>query len=115
MIVMERTISISAFRKKLSSYSEESILLSRHAELRCELRDISKKDIVENIRNPHRLKQFGLQDSVKRVYDCWFEYSKNLGHHYVIVLNGNVLVVTVVKIRTRWQKRVESYAKKIQR
>jgi hypothetical protein len=107
-------MNIDDFKKKLASYSPENIHISAHASLRAEMRGISHKEILSNISNPVRLKAFSLESASESKYNCWFEYSNTLGHRYVIVLNGIALVVTVIKIRRRWQKRVESHVKKIQ-
>lgn len=44
-------------------------------------------------------------------YNCYFKYSNTLAHRYVIVINAKVVVVTVIKIRKKWQRRMEKYAK----
>ena len=107
-------MNLEEFKRKLSSYRHEDVVITPHAALRAEIRNISKEDIIDNIVNPKRLKTFGLENEREKKYNCWFEYGKNMGQFYVIVLNGKSIVVTVIKIRTRWQKRVENYVKKLQ-
>lgn len=70
-------------------------------------------EVRQNIINPKRLviaeKQFAERGEEK--YDCWFDYSKALAHRYVIILTkSQVRVVTVIKVRKKWQEKVERYA-----
>ena len=101
--------------KKLRAFSIEDIIISEHAMVRIKQRQLDINEIKENIINPKRLKyaikQFPLKKGEAK-YDCYFDYSKNLCHRYVIVIRKNIIVVTAIKINRRWQNIVYSIKKK---
>lgn len=74
--------------------------------IRIKQRQLDINEIKENIVNPIRLK-FAIKQSSPRKgeekYDCYFDYSKNLCHRYVIVIKDNIIVVTAIKINRKWQ------------
>ncbi len=92
--------------KKLTSYSKKDIIISKHAMIRIKQRQIDAEEIKENIINPKRLKyaikQYS-QSQGEEKYDCYFDYTKNLCHRYVIVIKNNIIVVTAIKINRKWQ------------
>ncbi len=88
------------------------IVFSEHALLRAEERKIDLKEIEQNIRDPERLIHVREEDER---FTCWFAYSGSLGHRYTIHINADTLIITVIKIRPRWQREVEKHAQKIPR
>ena len=98
---------------KLKKYSTEQIIITEHAKLQAAFRQVDLDEIRENILNPRRLvyaeKQVAKKDNEEK-YDCYFGYSKTLCHRYIIVINQNCIVCTVIKINRRWQYKVEKNA-----
>ncbi|MEM4331038.1 MAG: hypothetical protein QW273_03465, partial [Candidatus Pacearchaeota archaeon] len=93
----------------LKNYKEEDIILTKHAEFQAFVRNVSLKDIKENILNPSRLVYARQQESKKEneeKYDCYFAYSKHFYHRYVLTLNRKIIIVTVIKINRDWQKAI---------
>jgi len=92
--------------QKLTSFSKNDIIISKHAMIRIKQRQIDIAEIKENIINPKRLRYAIKQTSHNKweeKYDCYFDYSKNLCHRYVIVIKNNIIVVTAIKINKKWQ------------
>jgi len=100
--------------QKLKEYKENEIIITTHAQTQAFSRGISLKEIKENIINPKRLfyaiKQEALFEGEEK-YNFYFGYSKTQCHRYIIVLNHECLVCTVIKLNRRWQKTAERYAK----
>ena len=99
---------------KLKKYKKEDIIFTKHAEEQAIFRGISFNEIRENIINPKRLYYAARQEAEKvgeEKYDCYFGYSKTQCHRYVLVLNKNCIVCTVIKINRRWQRITEKCAK----
>ena len=46
-------------------------------------------------------------------YDCYFDYSKNLCHKYILVIKNNIIVVTAIKINRKWQNIISKKISKI--
>jgi hypothetical protein len=100
-------IKIEDFKKKLREYSSKDIVVTGHADIRALARGIDLEEVKRNICNPEKLvyveKQDSRKDNLKR-YGCYFAYSENYCHKYVIVLNGKVIIVTIININRNWQK-----------
>jgi hypothetical protein len=92
--------------KKLALFTKEDIIISNHAMIRIKQRQLSIDEIKENIINPKRLK-YAIKQTTKKEreekFDCYFDYSKNLCHRYVLVIKNNIIVVTAIKINKKWQ------------
>jgi hypothetical protein len=100
---------LEGFKTKLSSYQKEDIKITDHAELQAFVRGIDLEEVKENLLNSERLVYFKEQDSQRKhekKYDCYFAYTKNLYHRYILTLNGKILIVTVIKINRDWQKAI---------
>ena len=73
----------------LKSYSKEDIIFSNHAIIRIKQRQIDIKEIKHNLIYPDKLKfalkQYSYKKSEEK-FDCYFDYSKNLCHRYIIVI-----------------------------
>ncbi|MEM3374533.1 MAG: hypothetical protein QXE31_04905 [Candidatus Woesearchaeota archaeon] len=96
---------------KFKNYSLNPIIISKHTEIRLIQRDINKKDIIENILNPTRLKIAIRQESLRKSeekFDCYFKYKKNFYHRYIIALNSNIIIITAMIIRRRLKKFFEN-------
>ena len=100
--------------RKLPQYNKKSIIITNHAEEQAIFQGIEIKEIKENIINPKRLYFAGKQptkNEYEEKFDCYFEYSKTRCHRYVVVINNKCIVCTIIKIKRRWQRMVEKYAK----
>lgn len=100
-------------KKKLKKYKETDIIITDHAEYQAIFRNIDLGEVKENITNPKRLEVAEKQKSKKpkeEKYNCYFGYSKNRCHRYVLVINGKCIVCTVIKINRRWQHEAEKKA-----
>lgn len=103
-----------AVRQRLVRLKKENIIISSHALAQAMFRGITIEDVKENIINPARLCYAIRQEARKpgeEKYDCYFGYSKALCHRYVLVINGNCLICTIIKVNRRWQRRAEKHAK----
>ena len=99
--------------EKLKNYSKEQIIITNHAKLQAAFRQIDLDEIRENILKPKRLVYAERETAEKEgeeKYDCYFGYSKTLCHRYIIVINQNCIICTVIKINRRWQYKVEKNA-----
>lgn len=96
-------------KKRLKEFRKEDIIITDHALVRIIQRQISEKEIIENLINPERLYVAIKEESSNKEekFDCYFNYSKRLCHRYVIVIKNNFVVVTVIKINTVWQNIAE--------
>ncbi len=105
---------IEELKRRLSNYTEEQIIIKEHAFVRGIIRQICEEEIKTNIRNPERL-QYAIRQEARHAheekYDCYFDYGKNQCHRYVLVINRNCIVCTVIKINRRWQEYAERKAK----
>jgi len=73
------------------------------------IREVELEEVRENIINPKRLVYARRQEATKESegkYDCYFAYSKHLYHRYALVVNGKVIIVTIIKINRDWQKAI---------
>jgi len=89
--------------QQLKEYNEKDIVISRHAKIRANQRQISLKAVKENILNPKRLKYAELQDVKQKRYGCLFAYGKLRYHKYVLCLKKKCIVVTIIDRKQRWE------------
>ena len=102
-------MDLEELREKLKGYKKEEIIITNHAELQAIVREIDLEEVKENIIFPTKLVFARKQEAKERnkeKYDCYFAYSKHLYHRYALVLNGKVLIVTIIKINRDWQKAI---------
>lgn len=101
-------------KEKLVRYKREQIIITNHAVEQAIFRGINIEEIKENIINPQRLsfaeRQIAENENEEK-YDCYFSYSKTQCHRYIIAINSNCIICTVIKINRRWQYRMEKHAK----
>lgn len=100
--------------EKTRKYAQNDIVITDHARLQATVRQIDLEEVKRNILNPVRLVFAEKQTAAganEEKYNCYFKYSNTLAHRYVIVINAKAVVVTVIKIRKKWQRRMEKYAK----
>jgi hypothetical protein len=105
---------VEELKEKLKQYSREQIIFTTHARIRAIQRGIDLEEIKDNLLNPNRLSTAIKQEAEKadeEKYDCYFIYSGNLCHRYVLILNKKIIICTVIKINRRWQRRVEKHAR----
>ena len=97
------------FIEKLKKFKKEDIIITNHAILQSEFREIPLEEVKENILNPTKLVFVERQKTLKpeeEKFNCYFAYSENLCHRYIIVLNYSrrkVIICTIIKINRRWQ------------
>lgn len=103
-------MNIDNFKEKLKGYNKESIIFTHHTEIRALMRDINLEEVKNNIINPIKLVYFKEQKSEKDKeykYECYFSYSKNYCHKYVLTTNGKIIIVTVISINRDWQRSIK--------
>lgn len=103
-------MDLNELKNKLKKYSNSNIVITDHAKDQAIVRDIELEDVIGNITNPVRL-VYAEKQNAKKVneekYDCYFAYSKELCHRYILTINGKLLIVTIIKINRDWQKIIE--------
>ena len=97
-------MELAKFKERLKSYKKKDIIFTEHSELRAMIRNIDLNEVKENIINPKRLVH--VKSSSKERYECYFSYSKNHCHKYVIALNRKVIIITIININRDWQKMI---------
>ncbi len=102
-------INLEELKQKLKQYNKKDIIITKHADLQAFVREVNLEEVKNNIINPEKLVYAQKQESQKldkEKYDCYFAYSKHLYHRYALVLNGKVIIVTIIKINRDWQKAI---------
>lgn len=102
-------MDLEAFKRRLNGCD---VLFSEHALLRAKQRQLDLEEVERNLKSPKRLIMV-FPEPEEGKYTCWFEYSKTTGHRYTIHINAKTSVITVIKIKPRWQREVEKHATKI--
>ena len=95
---------------KLVKYRENEIIISKHAKERAIFRGIDLEEVKQNIINPIRLICAIKQEAFKaneEKFDCYFDYGKNKCQRYILIVNSECIVCTIIKINRRWQRIVE--------
>jgi len=103
-------MDLENFKQKLKSYTFRDIIIKKHAKEQAEIRQINVKDVIDNILHPDKLVFVERQEAkhiMEQKYNCYFAYSDNYYHRYIIVLNGKLLIVTIIGINRNWQRAVE--------
>jgi hypothetical protein len=78
--------------------------VTKHAEIRAMHRNIKIEEVISNILSPEKL--VFIKEQEKEKYECYFEYSKDFCHKYILVTNGKVIRVTIISINRGWQKAI---------
>lgn len=102
-------MNLEQLKEKLKSYKKEDIIFTSHAELQAFTRQIDLEEVKENIVNPTKLvyaKEQKAKKECEEKYDCYFSYSKNIYHRYILTLNRKIIIVTIIKINRDWQKAI---------
>ena len=103
-------MDLEELKKKLIGYDKKDIIITEHAELQAYIRQIDLDEVRNNVVNPEKLVFIEQQESQKQneeKYNCYFAYSKDLSHRYILTVNGKVIIVTIIKINRDWQKILE--------
>ena len=103
-------MNLDELKAKLGEYKKEDIVIIPHAKIQAYVREVDLEEVKNNIVNPNRLVYATDQKAEKqneKKYDCYFAYSKQLYHRYAIVLDGKLIIVTIIKINRDWQKAIE--------
>ncbi len=86
---------------------------TKHALFRISFRQLEEGEITRNLVDPGKLVFARKQGpGGENKFECYFAYSNSLAHKYVVVLNAKIKVITVIKIKRKWQKMVEKYARR---
>lgn len=104
-------------KQKIKKYDKEDIVITKHAKEQAAVRQISLEEIRQNIIKPERLYFVELQQAKQaneEKYNCYFEYSDITCHRYILVVNANCVVCTVIKINRKWKEWVKKYDIQIQ-
>ena len=102
-------MDLEELKEKLRSYEKSDIIITNHAEIQALVRDISLDDVKENIVNPDKLAYCEKQESKntnKEKYNCYFAYSKEFAHRYILILNRKIIIATIIKIERDWQRTI---------
>ncbi|MDD5163358.1 MAG: DUF4258 domain-containing protein [Candidatus ainarchaeum sp.] len=114
-------------REKLSEIAHYAVVFTNHAEFRLAKRQIEKEIVVNHLRNPaalelaekifaekasakHFPKAFLFGEKAFEKYKLWSVPFKKIAYVYVIVINHleqKIVVITVIKQRLDWQRKVE--------
>lgn len=103
-------MDLEEFKKKLKKYKLRDIIFTNHAEIQAIFREVNLEEVRRNILNPDKLIYVEEQDTNnlnKEKYACYFAYSKDFCHEYILTLNGKVIIVTIIVINRDWQKILE--------
>ena len=103
-------MNLEELKKKLRGYKKEGIIITFHAEVQAHVREVDLEEVKNNIINPERLVYSKQQKSEKlgeEKYECYFAYSKQSCHKYVLTINRKIIIVTIIKIDRNWQKIIE--------
>ena len=108
-------MDFEAEKRRLVDVSSYSISYDIHSKSRLAVRNISSEDVEENLRDPKRLAfvRYDKQDRTKR--DYYFRMSNSITHRYIVQFddyNRRVKVLTVIKIRNKWQYKMDRALKK---
>jgi hypothetical protein len=98
----------------LKRFKEGEVFFDDHARMQSAIRGIDREEVVQNLLNPSKMffaREQEARGENERKFDCYFGVSKRWAHRYVIVINGRLLVITVIKVRKKWQKKVDTHAK----
>ena len=103
-------MKLEELKVKLRSYKKEDIIITKHADLQAYVREVNLDEVKNNIVNPVKLVYFeeqkGKSKNVEK-YDCYFALSDNFYHRYILLLNGKVIIATIISVNRRWQRLVE--------
>jgi len=103
-------MNIEELKKRFGEYKKKDIIITDHAEMQAIFREIELDEVKKNIVNPEKL-VYAEQQKAKKAgeekYDCYFAYSKELAHRYILTINRKIIIVTIIKINRDWQKIIE--------
>lgn len=103
-------MDLSSFKEKLKKYKEKDIIVTDHARKQAEVRRIDIQQVIQNVLSPDKLvfaEQQPAKNKNEEKYNCYFAYAKDYYHRYILVVNGKLLIVTIIGINRRWQKAIE--------
>ena len=103
-------MEVSELKSKLRTFKKEDIIITNHAKDQAEFRQIDLEEVKKNVINPEKLVYVEEQQAKKEgenKYNCYFAYSENYHHRYAFVVNGKIIIVTIIGINRNWQKAVE--------
>lgn len=110
---MEKNIKAEV-TASLKRFKKEEIVFDDHARMQSAIRGIDREEVRQNLMDPSKMffaREQEARGQNERKFDCYFGISKRWAHRYVIVINRKLLVITVIKVRKKWQKKVDKHAK----
>jgi len=105
-------MNLEDFKKKLIEARNYLIDFGLHVTLHADSKNVSLEEVEENLRSPGKLAGIKQEDNNKFI--CLFKLSNTLTHKYVIRFKPDeriIKVITVIKIRNRWQKKVRKHGR----
>src|SRR3989338_6640124 len=103
--------------KKLIECRNYTIIKTLHFEqFKQPFEQISDEDIEKHFRNPKQLVIAEIDNwgQLRKKLKLWFKLSNTTGYKYYIEIDEKektIKIVTGVKLRVRWQKKVEKHVK----
>ncbi|MBS3073122.1 hypothetical protein J4477_04770 [Candidatus Pacearchaeota archaeon] len=107
-------MDLEKLKKRLSAYKKEDIIFTTHTKIRALARNMNLEEVRNNIINPEKLVFYREQKAEnvdEEKYECYFAYSENHCHEYVLVLNRKIIIVTIIDINRNWQKIIQGLKK----
>ena len=103
-------MNLEEFKQKLKRFSEKDIIVTKHALEQAEVRSIGIEEVKNNILHPDKLvfvEEQKTKNPKETKYNCYFAYREDYYHRYIMVLNGKLLIVTIIGINRKWQSIIE--------
>lgn len=103
-------MNLEEFKNKLKKYKKADIIMTYHAKIRALVRNVDLDEVKKNIIFPDKLIYYREQEAEKpdeKKFECYFEYSKNYCHKYILTTNGKIIIVTIISINRNWQKMIK--------
>jgi len=107
-------MNLAEFKQSIGKRTLQHIVFTAHAKLRMNERRILESTVREQLLNPESLELVEElpSGSGEEKYKLWFVPNKRIAYIHVIVLKKHgrgLIVVTAIKHRFDWQKKVEKY------
>ncbi len=103
-------MDLKSLKERLKKYNNKDIIITDHTREQAEVRNIKIEEVIQNIMHPDKL-VFAEEQKAKhkheQKYNCYFAYAKDYYHRYIMVLDGKLIIVTIIGINRRWQKAIE--------
>ncbi len=91
--------NIEYVKERLKKLDEKDIIFTKHAEERLVSRDIKKEEVIGNLSRPDKLifaERQESEDPSEKKFDCYFRYTEDYHHRYVIALDKKCIIITIM-------------------